>query len=231
MDGMPRQIPIARVAQMFARPSGMFFLDQEGTTWHWGYEERQRVLDPKVPRRLPVPPSTRISVSDHELCHEPKASSGARCTALASLIVQSGVTNDVAWREALPAPLQALTAGAARHCGIAEGKVLCFGAGEAAHPVASSEGARDVAIVGEHACFLDTAGRLHCEPSKGQSAGLSTEGTFQALRSSPHALCALSQAGTPSCFDRELKGAIDEALRMLKEGKYQYTTEPAQDKR
>ena len=32
-------------------------------------------------------------------------------------------------------------------------------------------------------------------------------------------------------FDRELKGAIDEALRMLKEGKYQYTTEPAQDKR
>jgi tricorn protease len=34
-------------------------------------------------------------------------------------------------------------------------------------------------------------------------------------------------------FDRELKGAIDEALKMLKEGKYQYTTDsPAQqDKR
>jgi tricorn protease len=27
-------------------------------------------------------------------------------------------------------------------------------------------------------------------------------------------------------FDRELKGAIDEAMKMLKEGRYQYTTEP-----
>ena len=28
-------------------------------------------------------------------------------------------------------------------------------------------------------------------------------------------------------FDRELKAAIDEAMKMLKEGKYQYTTPPA----
>lgn len=29
-------------------------------------------------------------------------------------------------------------------------------------------------------------------------------------------------------YDRELKTAVDEALRMLKEGRFQYTTTPAQ---